>query len=196
MAGFLPGALQRKGLYVPTTDVWEVSRIQDIDVNSEEFKLLLVRLYQNINVIALALNQKDSAIYYPSEFVDGQTFFPINTYTLGTTNGAGNISGTVPGGVYKLGQQFIIGAETDVVTNPAAGAQPMTSTGPSVTHTFDITNGNYVIAGAPANTTVTFIADTFNAQLPPRNDYRFVIDIGLLDAGVTTVAHGLTIDYS
>jgi len=66
------------GLYVPTTNVWDVSQIYETEVTSPEFKELLVRLYQNINNIALALNLKDSAYYVEEEFVNGQTFPAVN----------------------------------------------------------------------------------------------------------------------
>lgn len=64
------------GLYVPTTNIWDVGQIRDMDINSPDFKELLVRLYQNINDISTALNIKDSAYYDTSEFVNGQMFFP------------------------------------------------------------------------------------------------------------------------
>lgn len=64
------------GYFVPTTNVWDQGRIFDIDVNSVEFKQLLVRLYQNINIISLALNMKDTGYYMPNNpFVNGQQFF-------------------------------------------------------------------------------------------------------------------------
>lgn len=74
--GFIPNQFENTGLYIGTTDVWEVSRLEEIDVNSQEFKLLLVRLYQNINNIATALNLKDSAYYVNQQFLNGQKFFP------------------------------------------------------------------------------------------------------------------------
>lgn len=64
------------GAYVPTTNIWDVQQLYQLDVNSPAFKELLVRLYQNVNNIALVLNLKDSAIYDLQEFVNGQTFFP------------------------------------------------------------------------------------------------------------------------
>lgn len=64
------------GAFVPTTNVWDVSQIYDVKIDSPEFRELLVRLYQNINLIALVLNIKDSGIYNTLEFVNGQTFFP------------------------------------------------------------------------------------------------------------------------
>lgn len=73
--GYLPDVQQNTGLYVGTTNVWEFNQLLTLDVNSEEFKLLLVRLYQNVNDIAVVLNWKDSALYTLTEFIDGQQFF-------------------------------------------------------------------------------------------------------------------------
>ena len=63
-----------RGSFVPTTYIWDVAQAQDIDVNSPEFKELLVRLYQNLNEIALNLNLKDTGYYTQEEFVNGQLF--------------------------------------------------------------------------------------------------------------------------
>jgi hypothetical protein len=49
MADLLGGNI---GSFVPTSYVWDVARLYEIDVNSDEFKELLVRLYQNLNLIA------------------------------------------------------------------------------------------------------------------------------------------------
>lgn len=75
----LPNQSINTGLYVPTTNIWDVQEIQKVDVNSEEFKELLVRLYQNINVISLALNLKESAYYVEQEFLTSQLFPPAST---------------------------------------------------------------------------------------------------------------------
>lgn len=64
------------GLFVPSTNVWDVQELRSVDVNSDAFKELLVRLYQNINDICLVLNVKDSAYYPLQEFLNGQVFFP------------------------------------------------------------------------------------------------------------------------
>jgi hypothetical protein len=63
-------------LTLPTTSVWDPSVLQDIEVNSPEFKELLVRLYQNINLVAVAVNLKDTGYYDTFEFVNNQRFFP------------------------------------------------------------------------------------------------------------------------
>lgn len=67
------------GSFVPTTQVWDVSHFMEVDVKSKEFKELLVRLYQNVNLIATVINAKDTGIYDTSIFVNGQTFFPNPT---------------------------------------------------------------------------------------------------------------------
>jgi hypothetical protein len=72
---------QNYGSFVPTTNVWDVDELMSVDVKSPEFKELLVRLYQNLNVIALVLNTKDSGYYVPSEFVNGQMLFQSPTAT-------------------------------------------------------------------------------------------------------------------
>lgn len=64
------------GSFVPTTFVWDAGELQDLDVKSEKFKELLVRLYQNLNLMQLNLNIKDSAYYDTNEFVNGQVFPP------------------------------------------------------------------------------------------------------------------------
>lgn len=63
------------GAFVPTNFIWDIQQIEQADVNSPEFKLLLVRLYQNLNLIALVLNIKDTGMYEVTETVNGQLFF-------------------------------------------------------------------------------------------------------------------------
>lgn len=80
-----PGA----GVFVPTTYVWDVARLYEVEVTSPEFKELLVRLYQNINSISLALNIKDTGVYNVIEVVNGQVFFPnpaLNSSTAQSPN--------------------------------------------------------------------------------------------------------------
>jgi hypothetical protein len=64
------------GAFVPTNLIWDVQNLYTVDVQSPEFKELLVRMYQNINNIALVLNIKDTGMYQLSEFVNGQLLFP------------------------------------------------------------------------------------------------------------------------
>ena len=75
----MPGSYSSQsnpGAFVPLTNIWDVQQLYSTDVNTPEFKELLVRLYQNINNIALVLNIKDSGYYSNQEFLNGQLFFP------------------------------------------------------------------------------------------------------------------------
>lgn len=81
------------GLYINTSFVWDVHALADMDVNSPQFKELLIRLYQNLNNMALALNVKDSAYYNTQEFVNGQMFFPnpLNNSSTASTAAFRNV---------------------------------------------------------------------------------------------------------
>lgn len=72
------------GMFVASTNVWDVTQLYTTDVTTPEFKELLVRLYQNINLISLALNLKDTGYYTLTEFVNGQAFFPNPTLSSTT----------------------------------------------------------------------------------------------------------------
>lgn len=72
----MPSPSNQFGAFVPTNYIWDVQQLQDTDVNSPEFKELLVRLYQNVNNIALVLNVKDTGMYAVTETVNGQLYFP------------------------------------------------------------------------------------------------------------------------
>lgn len=79
------------GAYVPTTSVWDVQQIYTTDISTPEFKELLVRLYQNINNIAIVLNLKDTGMYPITEFVNGQLWFPNPNNSSATTAAANPI---------------------------------------------------------------------------------------------------------
>ena len=64
------------GFFLPSTYIFDVASIREIDVNKPEFKELLVRLYQNINNICIAVNSKDTGLYFLNEFVTGKRLFP------------------------------------------------------------------------------------------------------------------------
>ena len=126
---YIPDQQQNTGSYVPTTNVWEVARLYEVDVNSPDFKELLVRLYQNVNNIAIVLNTKATGYYINEEFVSGKLFFnptsnrplelrpgyimTVNTGPLGT--GVTAINHGVPvTNTFKW--MFISGAATNTTT--------------------------------------------------------------------------------
>lgn len=74
-----------QGSSAPTSNVWDVSEIYQTDVTSPEFKELLVRLYQNLNLMSNVLSSKDSGTYDIDEFDTGQLFFPNPAYNSSTS---------------------------------------------------------------------------------------------------------------
>lgn len=64
------------GSFVPTTNIFEIENLDEIELNSPEFRAFLASLRRTLNKISIVLNTKDSAIYYPEEFVCGQIYFP------------------------------------------------------------------------------------------------------------------------
>jgi hypothetical protein len=64
------------GAFVPTNYIWEIQELVQADVNSLAFKELLVRLYQNVNAIALVLNIKTTGQFPLMETVNGNLWFP------------------------------------------------------------------------------------------------------------------------
>lgn len=72
---YIPEMQMNTGSYVPTTSVWDVGQLYEVEVSSPEFKELLVRLYQNVNNIALVLNTKVTGYYIEQEFVSGKLFY-------------------------------------------------------------------------------------------------------------------------
>lgn len=73
------------GPNIPTTNVWDVSDIQALQEESERLKELLVRLYQNLNNMSIALNEKDSGCYFTLGSANGQSYFPNPTLTSAST---------------------------------------------------------------------------------------------------------------
>jgi len=74
---------------------------------------------------------------------------------LGNTNGSGNISVTVPGSQFNIGQMFSIGTEIFTVYQTGLPANMLT-TGSSTVYTYNTTTGVVVINGATINTPLLF----------------------------------------
>lgn len=71
---YLPGTLTDVGSFLGTTTVWDAQIIENIDVNSQEFKDLLVELYTQFNKVLIELNGKVSAKLPSIEFVSGKIY--------------------------------------------------------------------------------------------------------------------------
>jgi hypothetical protein len=62
------------GAFIGTTQVWDVSELDSTKGLTPELKELLIRLYQNLNNMAMAVNGKDTGIYHTDEFVTGKLY--------------------------------------------------------------------------------------------------------------------------
>ena len=67
---------KQRGLYIPATQVWDVNDIYNTKDLGEGLKELLVRMYQNLNSMALAVNKKETGLYPREEFICGQQYYP------------------------------------------------------------------------------------------------------------------------
>ena len=63
------------GSFIQTTQLLDVAEVYETDVKSDEFKELIVRLYQNLNNMALAVNNKISGQYVTTEYVTSKQYF-------------------------------------------------------------------------------------------------------------------------
>ena len=64
------------GQFLPTTYEFDIGELTDMEVNSYEFKELIIRLYQNINSIILSVNNKETGYYSLTQFVTGKLWYP------------------------------------------------------------------------------------------------------------------------
>lgn len=71
----LPNNNTNQGMFVPTSIIYDAQRIKEVDINSSDFKQLLVRLYQSINIISLAINAREVGTYALEEFVIGNLYY-------------------------------------------------------------------------------------------------------------------------
>lgn len=71
----LPKPTTNQGMFVPTSVIYDSQRIFEADVNSNDFKQLIVRLYQSINILSLAINAREVGTYSTDEFVIGNLYY-------------------------------------------------------------------------------------------------------------------------
>ena len=70
--------LNTEGILLPTTNRYDSQIIEDLDLNSPEFKQFLVWIQQELNDHANYMNRKDYAAYDLSESINGQSWFQGN----------------------------------------------------------------------------------------------------------------------
>lgn len=171
---YIPDQQINTGSFVPTTNVWDISRLYDVEVGSPEFKELLVRLYQNVNTIAIVLNAKCSGYYINEEFVNGKLYFnpndnnslelrpgfqkSINTGALGAGVTAVNHGITVTN---TLKWMFMSGAATNTGTGVGYpitfGGAANNNIGVNTTSTQIIINNNSGITFTDSQVTLEYV---------------------------------------
>lgn len=127
------------GAFVPTTNIWDPTELISVDLTSDAFREILIRLYQNLNRLSLAVNTREAALYPLQEFVTGQVFFPNPSLN--------SSSATTP--VFRPTYRKVInfGALPNAGTKSVAHNIPITS-GYTFTHIYgaasDTTGNNYI----------------------------------------------------
>lgn len=76
---------QQVGSFIPSSNIWDVSAIYQTEGISPQLQELLVRMYQNLNMMAINVNLKDTGYYDTTEFVDSCLWFPNPAYNSTTT---------------------------------------------------------------------------------------------------------------
>jgi len=119
------------GLFITYNPIYDVAQLQELNVNSDEFKELLIRLYFTIGDLITANNLKTTGYYLNTEFNTGQQLFS-STNNFGTTRpifrtvvnfGALPAAGSksVNHGIANIGSTYsfvkIYGAASDVTGN-------------------------------------------------------------------------------
>ena len=77
-----------QGAFLPTTQVWDTSELFQIDVNSQQFKELLVRMYQNLNRMSINISAKETGGYILDEILTSNQYFQnplVKTESTGPT---------------------------------------------------------------------------------------------------------------
>lgn len=164
--------VQNFGTQIPTSNVWDLSEIQEV-TKDPKMQELLVRLYQNLNRMALATNIKDAGFYVQEEFVNGQSFFAKTT-----TN-----SQTAQAPAMRQAFRFVV----NFGALPNAGLNSVTTT---LTPTASWTMTR--IYGAATNPNTEYIPLPYASNTPNANIELYAdINAGKLRVNVVTA-----LDYS
>lgn len=80
---YIPNQLQNTGSYIATTRIWSSGELENINVNSDNFKRFLVDLNDTINSMSISLNQRTFGYHQTVELVNGNLYFnPTNNNPL------------------------------------------------------------------------------------------------------------------
>ena len=154
------------GSFVPTTYILDVQQLYNVNINSAEFKELLVRLYQTVNALSISMNTRMAGYFVQQEFVTGALFYPA------TGNQAEN---------YR--QEFMITVAFGALPN--AGTKSVAHGIAGITSSFTFTQ----IYGCASDTTdMLYIPVPYSS---PTLDKNIEISVDATNVNITTA-----IDYS
>ena len=139
------------GAFIETTFDLDVAQLQQVEVNSPEFKELLVRLYQKLNKMVNVINVKETGQYPLMETVNGQLWFPnpannSSTVAIATQRQVLRktflFTGALPNsGVESIAHGITVTANTTwtliqgTATNPGVGGVSLNSSSATITVT-------------------------------------------------------------
>ncbi len=69
-----------QGLFLPTTEIFDIRWIREGKISNEQLQEILIRISQAIGESNKAVNLKDTGVYSLEEYVNGQTFFPNTAF--------------------------------------------------------------------------------------------------------------------
>lgn len=70
---------ENTGLFLQTTQIWDINQNISLDPGSTDFRDLVVRLYQQLNNIALTVNLKKTGYYLTETFNNSTQWFNPNS---------------------------------------------------------------------------------------------------------------------
>lgn len=137
-----------------------------------------------------------------------QGLFSRLSINIGSTDGSGNFSGTVPGDIFAIGQMFSVGNEIFTVFQLGTPGV-MKDTGSATVHTYNTSTGAVVINGAAASTPVYFypgqpVMGITNYETGPINiqpsyafdtQFAYVFSGGFWQRSGSAVWHGGVTDF-
>lgn len=62
------------GSFIPSTQIWDPTSLYGLEIDPE-IKEILIRMYQNLGLMATVINGKISGLYPLQEFVTGEQYF-------------------------------------------------------------------------------------------------------------------------
>jgi hypothetical protein len=67
---------QQTGAYIQTTIIQDQQVLRTVDLKGEDFRNILMRLYEALGMHEKSINQRTAGFYPLTEFIDGNVFFP------------------------------------------------------------------------------------------------------------------------